>query len=110
MLIFVIDDDLSVAGVISEFLLNYGYEIVTFHNGHDAIEHLDTRLPDLVITDVEMPGMDGLALRSQMTRICPQCKFLLMTGGQFQEDGILRKPINLQVLLSRVRQLLEEEF
>jgi len=60
--ILVIDDEVHVRRVIEIKLKNKGYEVVTAANGLEGLEIIKAQKPDAVITDINMPGMDGEAL------------------------------------------------
>ena len=58
--ILVVDDEPSFCTVLSEILRSFGYNVQQAHDAHHAIELLEVTPPDLILTDVMMPGMDGL--------------------------------------------------
>jgi two-component system chemotaxis response regulator CheY len=58
--ILVVDDEPSFCTVLSEILRSFGYNVQQAHDAHHAIEILEVTPPDLILTDVMMPGMDGL--------------------------------------------------
>jgi CheY-like chemotaxis protein len=58
--ILVVDDEPSFCTVLSEILRSFGYNVQQAHDAHHAIELLKGAPPDLILTDVMMPGMDGL--------------------------------------------------
>ena len=70
--ILVVDDEPSFCTVLSEILRSFGYFVRQAHDAHHAIELLKKSKPDLILTDVMMPGMDGLTfirqIRSDPTR------------------------------------------
>lgn len=63
--ILAIDDELSMRTLL-EFFLKETYEIVTIASGEEALEWLDETIPDLIITDIEMRGMDGFEFLKQV--------------------------------------------
>lgn len=69
--ILVIDDDATIRKVISSFLEKTGYTAITAENGRDAIAKLNEEIPDLIITDLRMPGMSGTELIEQVSREHP---------------------------------------
>lgn len=60
--ILVIDDEVHIRRVIEIKLKNRGYQVITAKNGLDGFELIKTQKPDAVITDINMPGMDGESL------------------------------------------------
>jgi two-component system, sensor histidine kinase and response regulator len=69
MKIVAIDDDPSVLVYVEQVMKSEGYEIQTSSNGRQALLDMQTGVPDLVILDVDMPGLDGLALLAQMREL-----------------------------------------
>ena len=63
--ILAIDDELSMRTLL-EFFLKETYEIVTIASGEEALQWLDEAIPDLIITDIEMRGMDGFEFLKQV--------------------------------------------
>ncbi len=115
MKILVVDDeDLLVKGIRFN-LQNDGYEVVTGSNGLDAIRIVQTAPPDLVVLDVMMPEMDGLAACSRIREFSDVPIILLtaktddmdkLMGFDCGADDYLTKPFNILELKARIRALL----
>ena len=120
--ILIVDDEQAVRKVLEKTLQYHGYEVLAAVNGKDALEKFaaaSDRIP-LVITDVEMPVMDGLSMLIMMQRQTPGLKALICTGGQFQANGvklatfkqrfedciILQKPFSVGRILQVVKEQL----
>jgi two-component system chemotaxis response regulator CheY len=73
--IMVIDDSASLREAVGSALTDAGYEVVEAMDGKDALEKLDGRKLDLMICDVHMPGMDGIALVREVKRL-PNYRFV----------------------------------
>lgn len=73
--ILVVDDSPSIRGVVSAFLVDQGYEVASAENGKAALELLDGRRLHLVICDVQMPEMDGMAFVTAMKAL-PDYRFV----------------------------------
>ena len=56
--LLIVDDEVNI-GLLLENFLSEQYEVVYLNNGQDALDWLETTMPDLVICDIEMPAMDG---------------------------------------------------
>ncbi len=116
--VLVVDDDLSVADAISRMLNRRGHETIVVHNGGDAIQAAQTQMPDLVVLDVVMPGMDGVEVckRLRADPATAQLPIIFLTARIMIEDKIkgfeagaddyLTKPFAIQELELRVRALL----
>ncbi len=117
--ILVIDDDDSIRKVIVAALQNEGYDVISAENGREALDRIAEATPDLIISDVMMPDMDGMTLLSQLrseqsTRGIP---LILVTargstssviaGLNLGADDYLVKPFVMSELLARVRSKIE---
>lgn len=116
--ILVVDDYPALVTITRHKLLQHGYEVITAQNGKDAFELVESELPDLVISDVEMPLMDGYELcklikNSQKLRRIPVILVTsrieaasLMKGIEVGADNYLTKPYDDDTLFSKVSELL----
>lgn len=111
-LLLVVDDDTGARQAMEDFLTEEGYEVMLAENGRHAIEKLQTRLPALLVTDLEMPDIDGESLIRHMRDRHPELPILVITSRMVVDAqreaerlgvfGYLNKPISLDVLLDRV--------
>jgi CheY-like chemotaxis protein len=78
--VFVVDDTPLIAYTLSEILCDRGYSVIPYTDPVRALREAQSLLPDVLISDVEMPVLDGVDLAIQMQAQCPGCKVLLMSG------------------------------
>ena len=117
--LLVVDDDPSLLLAVSETLRAEGYEVVTARRGSEAMVRVAESLPDLIISDIRMPGMDGYALArnlrsSPRTRLIP-IVFLTakddladrITGFRTGVDAYITKPFESEELIAIVKNILE---
>lgn len=78
--ILIVDDEKNYTTVLSVVLGEEGYEILTANSGQEAIELLGTEEVDLVLTDLKMPGMDGLDVLEKAKRQNPDLPVIMMTA------------------------------
>ena len=112
-LIFVIDDDEAVRESLADNLGLRGYDVVTFSGAAAALERLDAGFTGVVVSDLRMPGMDGLALMRRLAQIDAQIPFVLISGHADVPTAIaavregaydfLTKPFNLDALVATLR-------
>ena len=117
--ILLVDDEVDILEFISYNLEKEGYKVYTAQNGAEAIKVAGKALPDLIILDVMMPEMDGIAACEEIRRI-PALQhtiiaFLTARGEDYSQiagfeagaDDYITKPIRPKVLVSRVKALLK---
>jgi DNA-binding response OmpR family regulator len=112
--VLVVDDEHVIADTLTVILRKSGYEAATCYDAKDALEKCTSFDPSLVITDVSMPGMDGIDLAILLTKQFPSCRVLLFSGHLASEDRLekarlgghnfelLEKPMDPKILLARV--------
>jgi CheY-like chemotaxis protein len=81
-LILIVDDEEQIASYIQELLNRYGYLHVSFDNGEDVLDFLSAHADsvDLIITDIKMPGINGIELATKAAQIKPDIPVILITG------------------------------
>ena len=117
--LLVVDDDPSLLLAVSETLRAEGYEVMTARRGAEAMVRIAEALPDLVISDIRMPGMDGYALVRNLrsaprTRLVPII-FLTakdetadrIAGFRSGVDAYLTKPFEPDELVAVIRSILD---
>lgn len=117
--ILVVDDSKLVTDIVKMRLEMYGYEVHLAHSGEDALASISTEVPDLMVLDVQMPGMDGYEVCRRL-RENPKLDDLLiimLTSSEDKNaafdagvDDYLNKDIDLLNLPNRVKQLLDLEL
>jgi DNA-binding NtrC family response regulator len=78
--VLVVDDESIIADTVAEILSRNGYAATTAYDGEDALEMALISPPELLITDVVLPGMSGIELALAVRHIFPDCKVLLISG------------------------------
>ena len=114
--ILVVDDDITTLKNVAFFLRSEGYQVVEAQDGNEASERLAKDGLDLVVSDVMLPGINGLRLLKQAQTLTPEVPVLLMSAfpnvdpHQAIELGAadyIEKPFVLDDLLYKVKQALE---
>ncbi len=119
--ILLVDDEKDILEFLGYNLRKEGYEVYTSENGKDAIEIAKKVLPNLIILDIMMPGIDGVET-CEIIRSIPELKnivivFLTARGEDYSQiagfdagaDDYITKPIRPRVFLSRVKALLRRK-
>lgn len=117
MRILLVEDDETALEVFQEALTEYDYEVVTARNGEEAIARARQQSFDLVVTDVRMPGTDGLQALEEVKALNPETKSIVVTGYVSEAETLkamqigvgeyLKKPFRLSELLRAVKRQLE---
>lgn len=115
MKILVVDDDPNILELVSINLTQAGYTVSKAHDGFEALELMDSDLPDLAIVDVMMPGMDGYTLTKKLREAAEIPVLLLTAKGELEDkekgflagsDDYVVKPFEPKELLYRVNAIL----
>ncbi|MGB7267426.1 MAG: response regulator [Terracidiphilus sp.] len=87
--VLVVDDEHIIADSLTMILGNSGFDTRAAYTGEAAVEMARNFEPDLLITDVVMPGMSGIETAIQVREMLPGCKVLLFSG-QLAAEGLLK--------------------
>ncbi len=118
--LLLIDDEQSNLRVLSLSLRSDGYEVITATNGSEGVEIFKKHLPDIVLTDIKMPGKDGIEVLKEIKDIEPDAEVIIITGHgdidnavealKYGASDFINKPISDEVLsiaLDRAREKLK---
>src|SRR5580658_9231151 len=84
--VYVVDDEPIIALTLAAILNASGFRASAFTSAEDAIKAAERDGPALLITDVVMPGMNGIDLAIHLKSLCPKCKVLLFSGQAATSD------------------------
>lgn len=118
--ILVVDDESAIADTLAKILNLRGYAAYATYDGKSALEVALLRPPEMLITDVVLPGMNGIELAVSIKRVYPECKVLLFSGQASTTDlmvgadreghhfNLLTKPVPPEHLLAIVAEELKD--
>jgi DNA-binding NtrC family response regulator len=96
--ILVVDDQPSITWLLNAILSTEGHVVITAHGGPEASALVGVHRPDLVITDVKMPTLNGFELVQQIRDVFPEMKCIMMSGNaDFSDPETLAETRRLQV-------------
>ncbi len=111
-----VDDEKAIRDLLSIALSMMGYEVFASSNGDDALNRFPKSFFDLVLTDLQMPGMDGLALSLKIKEQSPDTPIILITGAKKEDileklkrgsiDSVIFKPFTLNDVQKAIRKFL----
>jgi CheY-like chemotaxis protein len=112
--ILIVDDERTIADTLSLIFRSAGYEAFTAYNGLIGLDAARTLEPNFVLSDVFMPGLDGVTMAMRILRAQPKVQVLLFSGQADTEDflrdaeaqgfhfEVLQKPIHPEEILRKV--------
>jgi len=110
--ILIVDDEKNYHTIIGEILQEEGYTSLTASSGMEALDILNNNLIDLILTDVKMPGMDGIKLLEKVKEINPDIPVIIMTAYGSVEKAVeamhkgaytfILKPFENQTLIAHI--------
>ena len=116
--VFIVDDEPGIRGVLTDELQGLGCKTHCFASAASCLEVLPDNDCALIITDVKMPGMDGLALLAKIKHLAPWVSVLVMTGyGDVQMAvkalklgavDFIEKPLDRKAFLHKVKSILKQ--
>ncbi len=113
--ILVVDDEPDLLNAVRLYLEMEGYQVITATNGHEALDKLRVRLPDLVVLDVMMPEMSGFETLEEIRRVSNVPVIMLTVRGEEGDkvrglslgaDDYVTKPFSQRELASRIQAVL----
>ena len=108
--ILVVDDESSITDLVYSILTEKGYEVTTAKDGKEGLKVFESVKPDLVITDIVMPDMEGIEFMRSLVKMRKALPIIVMSGNVlgtkfletariFGAQATLRKPFAIQELL-----------
>lgn len=112
--ILVVDDEMVIAETMSYILSQHGYKVITAFNAQSALELTNEEKPDLLLSDVMMPGITGVELATKLKACHPNLAVILISGhnNSFKDlpEGhgftLLAKPVGPTAMLQAIGRLL----
>ena len=112
--IFVVDDERMIADTLAEILSDRGFEVIPFYDSRKVLAQAEQRCPDILVSDVIMPHLNGVELATRLSELCPEMRVLLLSGQAATADllktasrhgkrfELLSKPLDPRVLLKKI--------
>jgi CheY-like chemotaxis protein len=111
--VMIVDDEQIIANTLAAIFRHHGYETMVAYDGTSGLKRYESFLPDLVVTDVVMPELNGIAMAIKIKQRNPDCRILLFSGTaataplleEARRSGydfeLLAKPVHPADLLAR---------
>ena len=117
--VWIVDDDASIRWVLEKALSDADCRTTAFDNASDVLRQVQSDNPDIIITDIRMPGIDGLELLRYLNDQRPSLPVIVMTAHPDLKDALsayrpvafeyLAKPFDLDEVVGLVRRVLEKQ-
>ena len=114
--ILLVEDDESLRKFLAQALVRAGHEVTDFGNGEDAYDCLLNFRFDLLLTDIVMPGIDGIELAKRAAEMNPAMKIMFITGfaavalhpssNAPKQAKVLSKPFHLREIVAEVERMM----
>ena len=118
--ILLVDDEPGILKVLSISLADRGYQVMTAETGEEALEIFQEKRPGIILTDIKMPGMDGIELLQKVKDESPDTEVIMITGHGDMELAIqslkheasdfITKPIHDEALDIALRKSKRKDF
>ncbi|OGS24658.1 MAG: hypothetical protein A2297_07645 [Elusimicrobia bacterium RIFOXYB2_FULL_48_7] len=86
--ILVVDDEPDIVIILGEFLSKEGFKVFTAHTGAQALEKVKNEQVHLVLLDIAMPGMDGIAALKEIKKLKPEMNVIMITAYRDAEKVV----------------------
>ena len=120
MRLLIVEDEKQICDMVAKSLYAAGYEVDTCYDGKEALECILSENYDLIVLDLNLPGMDGMELLKELRKYNDETKVLILSArGQIADkvEGLdagandyMEKPFHLQELEARIRSLTRRKF
>jgi two-component system response regulator CpxR len=113
MKVLLVDDEIDFVTTVSSRLALRGIGADVVHDGQQALDYVDKREPDVMVLDLNMPGLHGMEVLRQVKKTNPEIEVVILTGHGTDRDeeeaqrlkafDYLRKPTDVNILADRIR-------
>ena len=119
MRVLLVDDEADLASALAERLDLRGFQADWATTGDEALDKAAANVYEIAILDLKMPKTGGVELKAKLLALCPQMKFIFLTGygsekdfktisGEIGDANYLVKPVDIQVLIERMHYVLKK--
>jgi DNA-binding response OmpR family regulator len=106
--LLIVDDEIEICEFLKSFFEDRDFKVATACDGNKALEQMNVFQPEVVLLDIQMPGMDGLQTLKKIKETYPRVKVIMVTAVETQEkieeamrlgaDNYITKPLSLEYL------------
>jgi DNA-binding NtrC family response regulator len=117
--VLLVDDEERFRTTLAKMLRAQGLEVTALGSGREALEELNQKAYDVMVLDVRMPDMDGIATLTEIKRIAPQVEVIILTGHASMDAAVeimrlggydyLLKPCPVEDLMAKIESAYERK-
>jgi len=118
--ILLVDDEKEFVETLSERIRMRDHKSDVALNGEEALKHMDDDLPDVVVLDLKMPGIDGMEVLRRIRKAYPDVQVIMLTGHGSDKDEkearklgafeYLQKPVEIETLMKKIKKAYKQKF
>ena len=117
--ICIVDDEAAIRETLENVLSDEGYPVMSCHDSISFFEKLEQQKPDLILLDIWLPGLDGMAILSKLRETFPELPVIMMSGHAGIDAAVnaiklgavdfMEKPLRLEILLDKIAVVLSNK-
>ena len=117
--VLLVDDEVAFTRTLAQRLMMRDLRVIIAHDGQQALSKTQNEKPDVIVLDLNMPGMHGMDVLREIREIYPQIQVIILTGHGTDKDeeeairlggfGFLKKPIEIEMLEHKIKAAFKEK-
>ena len=117
--VLLVDDEVAFTRTLAQRLIMRDLRVIVAHDGEQALAKLKKDEPDVIVLDLNMPGMHGMDVLREIKKVCPDTQVIILTGhGTDKEEeeatklggfGFLKKPTDIETLEDEIKAAFKEK-
>ncbi len=117
--VLLVDDEVSFTRTLAQRLMMRDLRVIVAHDGEQALSKTRKEKPDVIVLDLNMPGMHGMDVLREIREIYPQIQVIILTGHGTDKDeeeairlggfGFLKKPTDIETLELKIKAAFKEK-
>jgi DNA-binding NtrC family response regulator len=117
--VLLVDDEVAFTRTLAQRLMMRDLRVIIAYDGEQALSKIKQEEPDVIVLDLNMPGMHGMDVLRETKKICPDTQVIILTGHGTDKDeeevirlggfGFLKKPIDIETLEHKIKAAFKEK-